>query len=311
VKGEWGCGRGPGGAKKAGHRECRYGAGMAIPLTRRAHNATNSLHSLIYFAPETEQYLTGVGLKAGRMCYFAGRAAPMGAVGSGVVAATFYNFSPSLVAHCIPGAWDLASPAAVIGARFAAADAALTRLLGPEVIASAEMTTMAGLVREAASGCGVEGRPLYAGHADLDWPDAPHLVMWHALSLLREYRGDGHICALVASGLSGIEALVSHVATGQGFTPEFARRSRGWNQDEWDAASGGLADRGLLDGGALTSAGLALREQIEHETDRMAAPPWQHLGDERTEEVVRIGKAMTRAAVSAGAFPREGVFAAR
>jgi hypothetical protein len=285
---------------------------MAIPLTRRAHNATNSLHSLIYFAPETEQYLTGVGLKAGRMCYFAGRAAPMGAVGSGVVAATFYNFSPSLVAHCIPGAWDLASPAAVIGARFAAADAALTRLLGPDVIASAEMTTMAGLVREAASGCGVEGRPLYAGHADLDWPDAPHLVMWHALSLLREYRGDGHICALVASGLSGIEALVSHVATGQGFTPEFARRNRGWSQDEWDAASGGLADRGLLDGGgALTSAGLALREQIEHETDRMAAPPWQHLGDERTEEAVRIGKAMTRAAVSAGAFPREGVFAAR
>ena len=311
MKGEWGGGRGPGGAKKAGHRECRYGAGMAIPLTRRAHNATNSLHSLIYFAPETEQYLTGVGLKAGRMCYFAGRAAPMGAVGSGVVAATFYNFSPSLVAHCIPGAWDLASPAAVIGARFAAADAALTRLLGPDVIASAEMTTMAGLVREAASGCGVEGRPLYAGHADLDWPDAPHLVMWHALSLLREYRGDGHICALVASGLSGIDALVSHVATGQGFTPEFARRSRGWSQDEWDAASGGLADRGLLDGGALTSAGLALREQIEHETDRMAAPPWQHLGDERTEEVVRIGKAMTRTAVSAGAFPREGVFAAR
>jgi hypothetical protein len=135
--------------------------------------------------------------------------------------------------------------------------------------------------------------------------------MWHALSLLREYRGDGHICALVASGLSGIEALVSHVATGQGFTPEFARRSRGWSQDEWDSASGGLADRGLLNGGALTSAGLALREQIEHETDRMAAPPWQHLGDERTEEVVRIGKAMTRAAVSAGAFPREGVFAAR
>ena len=33
------------------------------------------------------------------------------------------------------------------------------------------------------------GRPLYAGHADLAWPDAPHLVMWHALSLLREHRG--------------------------------------------------------------------------------------------------------------------------
>jgi hypothetical protein len=283
---------------------------MTKSLARRAHNATNSLHSLIYFAPETEQHLTGAGLTPGRMCYFAGRAAPMGAVGGGVVAATFYNFNPSLVAHCIPRAWELARPQVVVGARFAAADAALTRLLGPDVIASPDMTTMAGLVREAASACRPEGRPLYAGHADLDWPDAPHLVMWHGLSLLREHRGDGHVGALVAGGLSGLEALVSHVATGQGFLPEFARSSRGWNQDQWDAAAADLEARGLLDpGGALTEAGLARRAQIEDDTDRMAASPWRHLGDERTEEVIRIGKAMTRAVVAAGAFPREGVFA--
>jgi hypothetical protein len=283
---------------------------VAFPLGRRAHAATNALHSLIYFVPETEQQLTGAGLRPGRMCYFAGRSAPMGAVGSGVVTATFYNFSPGLVAHCIPRAWELASPDAVIGARLAAADAALTRLLGPDVIASPDMITMAALVREAASACSAEGRPLYAGHADLDWPDAPHLVMWHALSLLREHRGDGHICALVAAGLSGIDALVTHTATGQGFVPEFARGSRGWSQAEWDGAIDGLAARGLLDGdGALTSAGHALRAQVEDETDRMAAAPWQHLGDGRTEDVVRIGKATTRAVVAAGAFPREGVFA--
>ena len=53
---------------------------MASSLARSGHNATNSLHSLIYFAPETEQELTWVGLRGGQMCYFAGRAAPMGAV---------------------------------------------------------------------------------------------------------------------------------------------------------------------------------------------------------------------------------------
>src|SRR3984893_18519184 len=183
----------------------RYGAGMAFTLARSAHNATNSLHSLIYFVPETEQQLTSVGLRAGRMCYFAGRAAPMGAVGAGVVTATFYNFSPHLVARSIPLAWDLASPDAVAAARLAEADAALRRVLGPAVIASADMATRAALLRDAASACGAEGRPLYAGHADLDWPDAPHLVMWHAVSLLREHRGDGHIAALVAAGLAGIE----------------------------------------------------------------------------------------------------------
>jgi len=283
---------------------------MAFSLARGAHNATNSLHSLIYFAPETEQQLTSVGLRPGRMCYFAGRAAPMGAVGSGVVTATFYNFSPGLVARSIPAAWELASPEAVIGARFAAADAALARLLGPDVIASADMVTMAALLRDAASACGAEGRPLYAGHADVDWPDAPHLVMWHALSLLREHRGDGHICALAGAGLSGIEALITHTATGKGFIPEFARASRGWSQDEWDSAVSGLAARGLLDGaGALTPAGRALRADVEDQTDRLATPPWHYLGEQRSGDVIRIGKAMTRAVIAAGAFPREGVFA--
>ena len=50
---------------------------MASSLVRSVHNATNSLHGLIYFAPETEHYLTGIGLRGNRMCYFAGRAAPI------------------------------------------------------------------------------------------------------------------------------------------------------------------------------------------------------------------------------------------
>jgi hypothetical protein len=283
---------------------------MTSSLVRSAHVATNALHSLIYFVPETEERLAGAGLKPGRMCYFAGRAAPMGAVSAGVVTAAFYNFSPGLVARCIPRAWDLARPETVISARFAAADAALSRLLGPDVIASQDMATMAGLTREAAAACQPEGRPLYAGHAGLGWPDAPHLVMWHALSLLREHRGDGHICALVAADLSGLEALVTHTATGQGFLPEFAQSSRGWSAEEWEGAAESLAARGLLgDDGALTPAGEALRAQVEKETDRLAAAPWQRLGDERTEEVVRLGTAMTRTVMKAGAFPREGVFA--
>ena len=278
---------------------------MTFSLARSGHDATNLLHSLIYFVPETEQELTGVGLRAGRMCYFAGRAAPMGAVSGGVVTATFYNFSPSLVARCIPAAWELASPDVVVRARFAAADAALTRLLGPDVIGSADMIELAATLREAVGACSPEGRPLYAGHADLAWPDAPHLVMWHAASLLREHRGDGHLWALAGAGLSGIKALVTHCATGKGFAAEFAKASRGWSQDEWDSAVSGLVARGLLDSqGELTPAGLELRAQIEDQTDLLAASPWQYLGEQRTEEVVRIGKAMTRAVLKAGAFPR-------
>ena len=103
---------------------------------------------------------------------------------------------------------------------------------------------------------------------------------------------------------------MTHTKTGKGFLTEFAKTSRGWSEQEWDAAEAGLGARGLLDReNALTEAGQALRVQLEADTDRMAAAPWRHLGDERTEEVVRIAKAMSRAVAAAGAFPQ--VFATR
>jgi hypothetical protein len=285
---------------------------MATSNVRRVHNATNVLHSFIYFAPEAEENFVGAGLDAGRMCYFAGRAAPMGPVGPGVVTATFYNFSPVLVGSAIPTAWQLASPADIISARFEAADQAMHRLLGAEVLACADVAALAGLARTAAAACTSEGRALYAGHAELDWPTAPHLVLWHALTLLREYRGDGHIAALTASGLTGLEALITHSATGQGFSTGFARASRGWSKDQWAAGCAGLAERGLLDGaGALTEAGQQLRAGIEDETDDMDAAPWQHLGEPGTLEAIRIGKDLTRAMLAAGALPSQGVFAPR
>src|SRR3954449_1672287 len=130
----------------------------------RAHRAVEPLHSHTYFAPEHDATFSVLGLRPGRMSYFAGRAAPMGAVGAGVVTATFYNFSPSLVAHMIPRAWTLASPEQVLAARLDAARASLTRLLGDDVVGSPEVAELAGLLREACTVLTPEGRPLYAGH---------------------------------------------------------------------------------------------------------------------------------------------------
>src|SRR3954454_7859939 len=147
-------------------------------VVARAHRAVEPLHNHLYFAPEHDEHLTGVGLRPGRMCYFAGRAAPMGPVGPGVVAATFYNFSPAIVARHIPRAWTLAAPEQVVPARVDAARASLPRLLG-EAAASPEVAELAALLREACSVLTPEGRPLYAGHADLAWPDEPLLQLWH------------------------------------------------------------------------------------------------------------------------------------
>lgn len=268
------------------------------------------LHAMTYFAPETEQHLTAAGLKPGRMSYFAGRSAPMGAVGAGVVAATFYNFAPGLVARHIPAAWALATPDALVTARFAAVDAALRRMLGDDVVASPDVAEAAGLARRAAEGATAEGRPLAAGHLDLAWPTEPHLVLWHALSILREHRGDGHIAALVAAELDGLAALVSYTATGRGFVTPFAMASRGWSQEQWDGAVATLAERGVLGAdGALTDAGTGLRTEIESSTNRLGAAPWNHLGDDGAARLGEIGGRLVRALLAAGCFP-DGVFAA-
>lgn len=276
---------------------------MDPALVARAHRAVEPLHSHLYFAPEHDEAFSALGLKPGRMSYFAGRAAPMGAVGAGVVTATFYNFSPSLVAHMIPRAWTLASPEQVVEARLGAARASLTRLLGDDVVEGPEVAQLAGLLRDACAALSPEGRPLYAGHADLPWPNEPLLDLWHAASLLREHRGDGHIAALLHADLNGLEALITHTVTGRGFTEAAARATRGWSEEEWNAEIAALAERGLVEDGALTAAGQDLRARVEAETDVLSAEPWLALGEETTARVVELARGLARILVANGAYP--------
>ena len=280
----------------------------ALRAVARTHRRLEPLHSHVYFAPETDEQLTAIGIRPGRMVYFAGRAAAMGAVGPGVVTATFGNFAPAIVARHVPRAWTLATPEQVLAARSAAARASLTRLLaGPP---AADVAELAGLLREACSVLTPEGRPLYAGHADQPWPEDPLLQVWHGVTLLREHRGDGHVLSLLRHGLSGLEALVTHTLTGRGFTEQAARATRGWSEQEWAAALAGLTDRGLVADGALTADGVALRAAVEQETDELSAASFVHLGVERTERVADLGGRLSARLVANGAYP-VGVFAAR
>jgi hypothetical protein len=285
-------------------------APVDLRLASRAHRRLEPLHSHVYFAPETDEHLVAAGLRPGRMVYFAARAAPMGAVGPGVVTATFYNFAPALVARHLPRAWTLASPGQVLAARSAAARASLTRLLGGEEAAAApEVAELTALLREACTALTPEGRPLYAGHADLPWPEEPVPQLWHAVSLLREHRGDGHVASLLRHGLTGVEALVTHTATGRGFTQPMAQASRGWSDEEWATAVDELAARGLVADGALSEAGQQLRASLEQETDELSAAPFAALGTERTERVAELAGLLTGRLVANGAYPA-GVLAA-
>ncbi|WP_406334813.1 SCO6745 family protein [Streptomyces sp. NBC_00203] len=281
---------------------------MTTPLPeragRRCHNVLNPLHSTHYFSPDLGRELAAVGIEDSRAAYFAVRAAAMGAVGPGTVTATFYNFRHELVATHLPEVWRTASPEAVLAARARAVDATLRRLLGEDVIASKEVAEAAELALRAAEACGRTARPLYAAHADLPVPDAPHLALWHAATLLREHRGDGHLAVLLDAELDPVEALVSHTATGKGMAPKWALGTRGWSRADWEAAAGRLRERGLLDAeGELTEAGVALRNEIEARTDRLDRAPYEHLGAAGVERLTELAKGILMTALAAGAFP--------
>jgi len=276
-------------------------ATLDTTLARKMHRTLEPFHGFVYFAPEPAAAYAAVGVTDSRMGYFASRSAAFGAVSAEVVIATFFNFSPDLVRRAIPAAWALATPAQMLAARLDGVDQALRRILG-EAVDSPEMIEAAELARRATGGCSLEGRPLYGAHAALDWPEAPHLVLWQAQTLLREWRGDGHIACLVEAGVSGLEALVIHAATGE--VPRAAlQTSRARTDDEWDTTIRDLAERGVLnDDGSATEAGRAARLEVEARTDALAMAPWMRLGSQDCDRLRALVRPWSRTIVDSGTF---------
>ncbi len=278
---------------------------MNPETVRRTCRTLEPVHAMVYFSPEPQEEYAALGLDAKANPahgYFPARAAAMGAVTWPTVQATFFNFSPFAVQLGIDGVWDRVSPADVQAARRRGAQRALDRLCGPLLEAAPEAAELA---RRATEACTPYGRPLYAAHAGLDWPEPAVLQLWHALTLLREYRGDGHITALVAAGLTGLEAAVLHVALGDTWNRKALQATRVYSDEQWESACSSLAERGWLTPEATLSAeGTAWREDIEATTDRLALAPWEHLGEAGAARLVELVGPMAKAIVDAGTFGR-------
>ncbi|MCF7550341.1 hypothetical protein [Pseudonocardia sp. WMMC193] len=265
---------------------------------RRMWRALEPLHAVTYFAPEAREAAEGLGLRGFWRGYFGQRAAPLGAAPAEVVTALFYNFAPGFVARSVPQIWAVAPPERLLEARLAAVDTALRRSLDVD---APEVAEAADLARTAALSVSTAGRALAAANAALPWPDAPHLVLWHAQTILREQRGDGHVAALVAADIDPCEALVVFAAA-QDIDPERLRERRGWTAEEWAAAQDRLARRGLVGGGRLTPAGWTLSTDVEARTDTLADRAWQALGDARSARLQALAGPLVARILAAGDF---------
>lgn len=260
-----------------------------------------TVHSIVYFAPEKAGLYREAGLKGGWMAYFASRAAAMGAVGPEVVSACFYNFHPDMVARAIPDAWRFSDPQRVLQARNAVATQALRRLIPDPLMPSVER--FAAAARGVLTEVSYAGRPLAAAHAGLPWPYDPRLALWHACTVWREYRGDAHVAALVCEAMGPVEAHLTLAATGA-VDEETLRGNRGWSSEEWELGRARLCDKGLLDADdSLTAEGRRVRRRVEDATDISSATPWESLGDRIWNDVVGPLAAAAESILSTATIP--------
>jgi hypothetical protein len=259
------------------------------------------VHAITYFEPTVAGCLAEVGLHGFWNGYFAGRAAPLGAVGPEPVTALFFGFAPAMVTKALPKVWGRVPPEQVVESKFGAVTAVLTPLLADGSADDVRRTTDA--LVHAATTVPTDGRALAAAWQGVEPPSDRAARLWWAATVLREHRGDGHVLAATHAGLSGLETTLTHIASGV-VTRETMQPNRGWSDEEWDAATERLELRGLLGtDGTLTTTGAQIRARIEEDTDRLARSALGVLAADEPTIAAVLG-ALTKAIVAAGALPR-------
>jgi hypothetical protein len=235
---------------------------------QRLWQEAEALHAVTYFDRRVRRAVRAAGAPGFWAGYMGTRLAPLRTADPSLATAVLYVFAPRMVAEHLPApgdavAWD------------AGRRAALREVLAGYPVPAEAWEAAAAALRDTLAACDVGARPLFAAHAGLPWPDDPVLATWHGTTLLREYRGDGHLHVLAGAGLSGCAAMVLALRwRGQGgAADETAAADRGWRPGEVEAAYAALGARGWVGADrALTEAGAAARAAIEADTDRRALP---------------------------------------
>jgi hypothetical protein len=263
-----------------------------------------------YFAPEVHGALEKLGFGGGTpgpngihypdgVAYFVSRGGCLGPnVPGEVIAAAFGVFKRPMVVAAVDAGWKIADQPSVLTAREEGAIASLRRLVGDAPDGLAWATDV--LKRMADAGP-AEGRHLHSGLLSLGYPDDPMGAFWRAADLVREHRGDSHVAAWIAADLDACEiGVITDPWRGQPLKSWV--RSRGWTEDELDAAIERLRARGLLDGETITPTGSALRESIDDATDAMEQRMVDALGDD-CDELFRLLDGWCDLVVAGNGYP--------
>jgi hypothetical protein len=282
-------------------KETLVGTTESRLAVRRLSAFIEAIHGVVYFAPEPAAEYAALGLRGYWRGYFAGRAAPLGPVGPEVVTALFAGFAPAMVARAFPSVWAIAEPARVQAARLAGATAALHRLLGLDQ-RSSEVSGLEDSGLEDSVAAAVEltgrcvralplpGRPMAAAQAGLARPTEPLAALWHDCTVLREFRGDGHLAAVAVAGLVWPEPhLLQGRRADQYLVDPRLQEHRGWDDETWQRAAERVRGRDL--------------NEVEAWTDDLAAAAFAVLSGDERAQLGRVLKPLAAAAAVELPFP--------
>ncbi len=253
-----------------------------LELVRRLGVLVESVHAVVYFAPEPAAAYDELGLRGFWRGYFASRAAPLGPAGPQLVTALFGGFAPGMVARAVPQVWSVATPQQVQTARLAGAVAALRRLLGAHSLPTVAAAKLTGRCVRALP---LSGRPMAAAQVGLPRPDEPLAALWHDCTVLREHRGDGHLAAVAVAGLVWPEP---HLLQGSRVDAQ-QQQHRGWDNQSWRKAAERVRGRDLRD--------------VEVLTDRLAAPAYESLTPAECVELTQLLEPLALAASTQLPYP--------
>lgn len=264
---------------------------------RRLRDAVEPIATQGWWARSPSERTAALGLDffAG---YVWGRAASLGTPTAAVVVATFGVFDPAMLRGVYEGAVAVASRDAVLAARAEGATEALEPFVTEEEAAALADPLLAAL--DAVDGL---GRPLFSALRDLPRPESPQGRLWRAAELVREHRGDGHLAAVVASGIGMLEVnVLTELWLGFGVGEYSATRGLGGEQLAGVVAA--LERQGLVVGGALTAAGRTARDELEAATDRSQHQLIDGLGD-AIEPIIERADAISADLITARSFPTD------
>jgi hypothetical protein len=277
-------------------------AGTPVPAAvaegspaRRLRDACEPIAMHAVWSRLTNDRLAGLGLDF-LTSYVGGRGAFLGDPAGAVVAAAFAWFEPGLVSTL----WDAARSAVPLDQLAAARDEATVASLRA-VLGGEDPATAADLLADAAGPADGMGRPLFSGLRGAGRPQDPVHRLWWACGLVREHRGDSHVAAAAAAGLSAVEMnIATELWIGMPLLSYTA--TRGWPPEAMQQGIDRLEGRGWVRDGGLTDAGRAARLSLEQQTDEQEQATVDALSGRLDELCARLNDWGQRC-IEAGAFP--------